>query len=117
MVAGRCSQYFSHVIPLLCGAPAFFISVRSMTIMPPIIVSLTRPCIFGSKVPGASLNGFPTLLGTMKSATSFCVQSLLCSVTFIKPFIIERMLPYIHSHEVVFFVFFGEEGGRGFVSA
>ena len=52
--------------------------------MPHIIVSRTRPFMPSLNVPGLSLNFLPTDSGTMKSETSFCVQSLSCSVTFLR---------------------------------
>ena len=60
--------------------------------MPHIIVSRTRPFMPSLNVPGLSLNFLPTDSGTMKSETSFCVQSLLCLVTFIMPFIMPRII-------------------------
>ena len=58
-------------LTLLCGSGPASITLRCITIMPPIMTSFMRPDMLGSKVPGASLNGFPTDDGTMKEATSF----------------------------------------------
>jgi len=70
------------------------VRVILITFMPSIAmpVSEMRGVIFLSNVPGASTNGLPDDVGTIKSCTSLYEASFLCSVTCMLLFIMLRMI-------------------------